>query len=270
MGDGICRVKDMLLPEHEGVRYVVVWQGDHGAVMEVETLRKRGDVRVVVMEGRGLSRSRNRCMETALMWMNELGVRPEEGVLLLADDDEVLSDAVPQRVVGYYADHAEAQVVLWRVRTCDGGWLKRYPDREMAYAERPRWYYPSSVEMTMRATVAQGGCRFDERFGLGSEALCAGEEEVFVWDAMQMGWSVCLVPQVIAATDGDTTGRRVLDSEVLRSKGAVYARTLSPLAARVRMWREALGLWRRYKAPMCQMLRCMKEGALHISQKTKP
>ena len=267
--EGIRRVPEVLLPEEDGVHYVVGWQrGDNVNENENENgngngsgnvnenvngngnengnggalgiLRGRSDVTLTMMEGRGLCRNRNRVMEVAMGLLDD---KLEEAVFIIADDDERIDAQAFANIRKLYSDYTKLDVALWEMTDITTGrLLKKYPKRLTLYQKRPCSYYPSSVEMTFRSRVYLMGLRFDERFGLGSEFLTAGEEEVFVTDAIRSGLFVCINPQVLCATSGNTTGRQLLDEKVLRSKGAVYGCQRSLASAFVRSWREALSL----------------------------
>ena len=259
--EGLRGVPQVMLPEEEGVKYVVVWQ----RTGIIETLKdtfvtERGDVVLETMEGKGLCRSRNRGIEVA---MGLLADPLEDAVFVIADDDERLEPGVFQKLRTFYQENSRLDVALMRVRTEDG-WLKRYPAGRIDFRKRERWYYPSSVEMTFRSRVAVMGLRFDERFGLGSERLCAGEEEVFLGEAVKKGLRVQIVPEVLASTSAQTTGRRVLDVKVLRSKGAVYGYQLPLWRALLRSLREAVSLAVRNKTRLMPIFRNIWYGVKYI------
>lgn len=256
--EGLERVPNVLLPEEEGVRYVVSWQRterrndgmtdlrNHGFTEsriygEVESeLRERKDVVVTTMEGRGLCRNRNHAIEAALGCLSS---PLEDAVFVIADDDERLMPEAFERLRKVYARYPKMDGALMRLRsTTDGAYFKSYPSSLVAYGRHPRSYYACSWEMTFRTRVWQTGIRFNEHFGLGSEMLCAGEEDVLLTDVLRKGLNVLIVPEDIGYTDPETTGTHLLDNKVLRSKGAVYGYQRSRFNAWLRSLREALAL----------------------------
>lgn len=239
--EGIRQVLDVLLPTEKDVEYIVVWQQDKVTGLAIpQPLTERADVLVDVMPGRGLCRSRNRALELALgLLKNPL----EEVVMVIADDDERFESDIFATLRDVYGQHPKLDVALLRLRSSrDGSDLKPYPVRWTAYKYRPRTYYPSSLEMTMRGRVFTTGIRFDERFGLGSEALCAGEEDVLLEEVQRRNLCTMIAPVYLATTDAATTGRSVLDAKALRSKGAVYGYRLPLPMAFLRSLREAVSL----------------------------
>lgn len=266
MGDGIRQVPAMLLPPQEGVTYVVVWQNDGmpaGSPDEL-LLRSRADVHLATMQGVGLCRSRNLAIATALGLLEHA---LEDAVFLIADDDERFRPDAFRHIMATYAQHKKLDLALFRLRSsADNTYFKPYPDGWVSYKNRPRSYYPCSWEMTMRSRVCQAGLRFDERFGLGAEKLCAGEEDVLLADAVGHGLRVYIIPEDIGVTDPHTTGDRVLDAKVLHSKGAVYAYTLPSWQVLLRCVREALSLSIRHRANAMHVFRNIWYGVKYIRQ----
>ncbi|MCR5820624.1 MAG: hypothetical protein K6F94_06750 [Bacteroidaceae bacterium] len=287
--DGIKAVLPMLLPEEEGVRYVISWQqsklpatpsvaesaasnmlsvppaelaASNMLSVPPAELAARKDVTVASICGRGLCRNRNNAIETVLQMLSD---PLEDAVCVIADDDERLVPEAFARIRKAYDANPKLDGALFRIRSsADGGYFKVYPDKSMAYGIHPRSYYPSSLEMTFRTRVWQTGIRFNERFGLASEQLCAGEEEVLLADILRKGLSVRIIPEDIGMTDPNTTGGRAMDEKMLRSKGAVYAYTHSIAWAFCRSWREALSLgWRHRQSPVT-IFRNIWSGAKYI------
>ncbi len=255
INEGIGRVPKVLLPAEDGVRYVVSWQ-QTTADSEVEcplVMKERKDVCITTIQGCGLSKNRNHAMEVASALLND---PLEDAIFVIADDDEQLEPGILQRLRQLYGEEDRLDVALLRIKSSeDGSWLKPYPQQRIPYRQRPRTYYPSSVEMTFRRRLWVLGLRFDERFGLGSEHLCAGEEDVFLSDALSKGLKIDVIPEVLGTTSSATTGRDVLHVKALRSKGAVYAYRHSFPWTVMRSWREALSLARKYHRPVWPIFR---------------
>ena len=261
--EGIRRVGEILLALESGVRYVVSWQQTRGG-LECPAVLQRPDVVVKRMEGKGLSRNRNHAISAALELLPD---SLEDAVFVIADDDERLYPEAFQRIRNLFTHYPKLDVALWQMSSIEDGHLqKRYPKHMIDYRHRERSYYPSSVEMTFRSRVPLMGIRFDERFGLGSERLCAGEEEVFLFDALKRGLRVFVNPQVLCSTSAQTTGKRVLDVKVLRSKGAVYGYGHSLLWAFLRSAREAAGLAWRHRCHVAPVFDNIWYGVKYIRQ----
>lgn len=245
--NALCDVPDELLPAQEGVRYVICWQQSGTQAVTTDALqraeaalRAREDVTLTTLQGRGLCRNRNHAIETALSLLSS---PLEDAAFVIADDDERFLPDAFDRIRTAYERHPKMDAALFRLRSLnDRTYFKAYPPRAVVYGHHPRSYYVCSWEMTFRTRVWQMGMRFDERFGLGADVLCAGEEEVLLHDLLSKRLHILVLPEDIGYTDAITTGTRVTDEKVLMSKGAVYARTLSPRKARLRALREACSL----------------------------
>lgn len=247
LDEGILRIPDMLLAEQEGIYYVVSWQRTKGESDKM-ILKERKDVKLVTMEGRGLCRNRNHAIEAALAWLDS---PLEDAIFIIADDDERLMPEAFDRLRDIYMRYPKMDGALMRLRSSvDRHYFKPYPPTLIAYGRHPRSYYPCSWEMTFRTRVWQMGLRFNERFGLGSEVLCAGEEDVLLTDMKLKGLNILIVPEDLGYTDPMTTGSHVLNPKMLRSKGAVYGYQHTLFVAWLRSLREAMSLgWKQKVNP---------------------
>ncbi len=229
----------VLLPPMSGVAYVVSCQGGEPTV-EDRALFARPDVRLVWMQEMGLSRNRNNAFAHA-----------QGDVLVIADDDNLLCAATVQGIRQDFDNNPQWDIIQYRMQ----GSGKPFPA-----------LYVSSCELAMRRCVAQ--CIvFDERFGLGSEYLACGEEEVFVSDAHRMNFGFGQLDKVLCTVDGPTTGDRFLnDARVQRGKGATFARTRGACYAYYRCTREAMGYFFRRGINPLPLLRNMFWGIRYISR----
>ena len=262
--NGIHQVPEVLLPPEDGVFYVVSWQQTTPSqyVAPPQELTGRKDVVISPLEGRGLCRNRNHAIEVAISLQEDA---LEDAVFIIADDDERIEKDAFKNIRELYSRYPKLDVSLFRMKDIDNGCLlKRYPKTMTSFALCPRYYYPSSVEMTFRSRLSLMGIRFDERFGIGSEKLAAGEEDVFLTDALRHGLQVWICPHVLCSTKAQTTGSRVLDKKVLRSKGAVYGYRLPLIKAFFRSCREALSLAVRNRQSFFLIFRNIWYGVKYI------
>ncbi len=228
----------VLLPPMDGVGYVVSCQGGEPTAEE-RALFARPDVRLVWMQEMGLSRNRNHAFTHA-----------QGEILVIADDDNPLCAATVQGLQQDFDNHPQWDIIQYRMQ----GSGKPFPA-----------LYVSSCELAMRRCVAQR-IPFDERFGLGSECLASGEEEVFVSDARLAGFGFGQLDKALCVVDGSTTGERFLsDARVQRSKGATFARTQGAGYAYYKCTREAMGYFFRRGINPLPMLRNMFRGIRYIS-----
>ncbi len=232
-------VEHVLLPSMPDVSYLIGVQGGETPPPMPEAW-KRPDVRMVWMERTGLSRNRNLVLDHA-----------QGDLLVIADDDNPLS---PQTIQGLSVDfetHPRWDIIQYR---CEGSG-KSFP---------PAWV--SSCELVLRRSTA-GRMRFDERFGLGSDHLASGEEEVFVYEALKSGLQLGQLDKFLCRVEGPTTGQQFPDNpRVQRSKGAVFAITHGRRRALYKCVREAFGWMVRRGANPLPMLNNMLWGIRYVSK----
>ena len=212
---GIDSVPGVLLKPVKGVRYVVSMQyTDEKYLNSIpQGLKSREDVRIITMEGSGLTRNRNNALAAS-----------DADIVMIADDDERLSSTAVEIIRHTYNEHPDVDIALFRLNNIDDQPFKDYPDAEqLEYREACRQgYYPSSLEITMRGKVIREGLRFNKQFGLGSLFPC-GEEDILIYDALLKNHNVMLFNKVIAQTIAGSTGSKFLtDNNVQRAKGAVF------------------------------------------------
>lgn len=230
INEGIRKVPSVLMPPQEGVRYVVCMQyTDEDALGKVPMkLVMRRDVKFYVHEGKGLSKNRN----FAFDWT-------EADIIVIADDDNRYKPEYIERIKKAYKENPDADIICFAAESYEGKPMKRYPKKKMSYAEAFRkGYYPTSMEMTMRRGVTT---RFNENFGLGSEHLCAGEEAVFMKDAIDKGYKAIFIPEVIVQSRYETTGGNFLSNKKMQmSKGATFRYLFGKSEAILRSVKESL------------------------------
>ena len=218
--EGIEKVPKVLMPPRDGVRYVVSMQYTQERMKErvPAVLKEREDVTLTFLEGRGLSRNRNHAIEAAT-----------GDVVVMADDDNRYTEELVANIFEAYNQHPEADVIHFQALDMEGKPLHPYPAP-----------YVSSVEMTFRRRVK---VRFDERFGLGSNTLCAGEEQVWMKDARTQGYHIIYIAQPIVMTPRGTTGENFRGNKRLQmSKGAAFKYVYGTPNALWRTLKEA-GWW---------------------------
>ena len=226
-GNGVNRIR--LPAPRSGLRVVVVWQEPSGPA---PVWSDRQDVRLVTMQGRGLSRSRNAVLaatETPFLWF--------------FDDD-----AVP------LVDNAFALVEVARregwalatgtVITPEGGAFKRYG------AVQKQWNVfgapkVSSIETVIDIEkVRHAGIAFDERFGLGAQ-WTMGEEFVFVASVLRSGLKAGFAPLCVAEHPLESTGKDFGRAEVWQASSAALKHVFGRWALPVRVamaWRKRRAL----------------------------
>lgn len=228
--DGINNIPAMLLEPREGISYLVSWQ--HSDSKENITLPeelKRFDVKVLDLNGRGLSRNRNNCLKHAT-----------GDILLIADDDCSYTNNQLDSVTETFEHNPSVSLATFRMESEFNN--KTYPEHEFCLSEPPRGYYVSSIEIALRRTSI-GHLRFDERFGVGAPVFQCCEEELFVEQAVEAGHECRFFPKtVVRHNDATTQLTRATNPNVLAARGAYL--WLSPRYHRTALPRAIVMAWR--------------------------
>lgn len=209
MEERLGNISSILLPQREDICYLVSCQYAERVPPLPDGLISRNDVRLLFLQGRGLSRNRNHALSHAV-----------GDILLMADDDGCFCEEGLEEIVHTYEHHPEVDIALFKV----DGMNKYYPEYDFRFTSKDfrGAYCTASVEMSIRKTSLKG-LSFNPLFGLGSEYLSAGEEQVFLKDALDRGLHIHWFPVCIGRTSPLTTGERFLtDKRVQRSKGATF------------------------------------------------
>lgn len=102
LNEGINKVASVLLPQQEGVRYVVSWQQD-GYQCDIPLALLRSDVTVVTLPGRGLSRNRNNAI-----------AHSTADICLIADDDVAYTPDAFRAVIDTFEGNPHLDVATFR------------------------------------------------------------------------------------------------------------------------------------------------------------
>lgn len=245
---GIARVEAAEHPQTEGVEYVVSWQQPDGPRQPVPvSLAVRKDFRVVVNDTRGLSRNRNIAMGLVTApWV-------------LVGDDDVDYDSEGLRLLIERISDTEADVVCCRY-TCGGRYIKTYGGREFDLRRPVKGWYPTSFEIAYRSDSAAGRTRFNENFGIGTPLLCAGEEDIWLYDSLKSGARGIFAPITIGSHDGATTAERHEgEAWLLMTHGAVLS-YIKPWSWPARMLVYA---WRKRASGFVRHLRLSLAGVVY-------
>lgn len=207
--DGIERVAKMKLPSINGVNYIISWQAHQD--YEVPHNLLRDDIKILRMEGVGLSRNRNNGI-----------LNSEADIIYIADDDlEILPGAL-EKIRDRYREYPDTDVATFKMKEENG---KTYPE-EITDLQLylPKNYCVSSCELTFRRKISQN-IRFNTLFGINSGCFGVGEEEIFHLEARKKGYKCRYFPDIIASHPHESTGiRRINDPKVIEGFGAVITK----------------------------------------------
>ena len=253
----VLQVPSILLPEADGVCYLVSFQYSDESYLKLldEVNFRRTDVKVVTLKGKGLSANRNNALTHA-----------KGDVLLIADDDVRYRPEYFERILQRFEENETLDIACFQAKTLDGKPLHHYADYSFTYHTQPRGTYFLSIEIAVRRTESLP--RFNERYGICSDYLASGEEEVFLNDAFQKRLKIQYFPEVIVETNADTTGRKLFtDKAVQRSKGAVLCHMYGPVSAWLRCLKYILT--QPWQGSRFQGLKEMTKGIVYEKQAPK-
>lgn len=249
---GIDHVCDLVLPPASDISYVVSWQ--HSATVDERTVPlalRRDDIKVVHLEGRGLSRNRNNCLRHATA-----------DLCLICDDDCSYTLDNLRTVITTFEQNPTTDLAAFMMQ-CPGQ-PKPYPTEICSLAHTPAGYYPSSVELAFRLSAVRNRLQFNEHFGLGAPLFHCSEEEILVHDAMSLGLQCQFFPLVIVEHNHPTTdASRATTPGVLMGKGAylyIGYRSKMFLYPLPMAWR----LHRRHDASFTYGLRHIYRGLFYV------
>ncbi|MBO5720850.1 MAG: glycosyltransferase [Bacteroidales bacterium] len=207
----VANLSSLLLPEREDVSYIVSYQyANEQMLADIPEDIKRKDVKIIPIQGIGLSRNRNNALKYA-----------DGDIALIADDDVAYTDEYLDKIIEVFTKNPQTDIALFKIKTRDTDPpMKRYPLAKCKY-KALKGYYPSSIEMAMRVAKVKDKIFFDERFGLGSEYLDRGEEDIFIRDCINKSLQVDFYPYYIVEHPYQSTGKNHLTQKSLRTRGAV-------------------------------------------------
>lgn len=207
---GLERIAKANHPVISGVSYSVSCQmADENDLPEA---LRRNDFRVRFYKEKGLSRNRNRGLDTASgEW------------LLIADDDLTYPAGALAALVTTLRTERNADLITLRSHTA-ASLAKPYPPTRCDTRRMPRGWYLTSFEICVRREALQrSGVRFDERFGIGAPTLVSGEEDVFWLSCLRRGLRPAFLPITICTHLHPTTGLKEQTNPALyMAKGVVF------------------------------------------------
>ncbi|MFM6968299.1 MAG: glycosyltransferase [Microbacteriaceae bacterium] len=218
LADGLSNIA--LPPARADTEILVIVQGSGG------TVPVRDDIRVIRLDSRGVTRSRNEAIREA---HGEVLVFGEENLEWIR---EGLDD-----VIELFADNPRLAVFLGRAEDETGALRKRYP----AYRE-PATVWNSArvgtIELAVRPELLRAaGVQFDEGFGAGTENYL-GDEYILVADANRAGLKCEYFPVTVSRHPRESSGTAFGTAADARARSRVFDRVFGWFAPvpRLVMW----------------------------------
>ena len=182
-----------------------------------EDLRSLGAV-VEIMEGSGLSRSRNRAIDLAAA-----------SYCVLVDDDCTYENNAAETVERIFYNYSTIDIVSLQAKSTDGNPFRDYHCNIF----RHNLYTilnAASIEIAFRRTIFEASkIRFDTRFGLGGN-FKSGEENILLSDFKRAGYNVFYIPINIVTHVSDQYSQSYDDDDLVTSKGAIVRRIFGDYA----------------------------------------
>ncbi|MBE6309964.1 MAG: glycosyltransferase family 2 protein [Bacteroidales bacterium] len=221
--NGIHNIKNLILAPIEGVSYLISWQhSEHFTPYEIPNELKRNDIKIITLQGRGLSRNRNNALRNA-----------SGDICLIADDDCTYRPEYFNDILHTFQDNPAIDVATFKIKHCSEG--KTYSSHSFNLKKFDKGYYVSSIEIAFRRNSVQGKFWFNELFGLGAPVLQSGEDNIFILDAVKSGLNCRFFPIIIVEHNHPTTAStRTSNPGVIMAEGA-YISIAYPITATIRL-----------------------------------
>ncbi len=217
-----ARAEAVRLPaERAGVDHLILVQAAPVADLAKHYATRR-DVRVVILDTLGLSKSRNAALAQAT-----------GDLIVFCDDDLGLDlDGIMALAKAFEQDGDLALAAGWRSRGSGAQMVGRRGRTErLTLFNSGRICAPEL--MVRRTAFGPNGVRFDTDFGLGARHGL-GEEYVFVTDAFKAGLKGMSLPIITGQHDDISTGSDWDDPALMRGRQQVLSRVFGPWAWMIR------------------------------------
>ena len=236
--------QDTTLAEKMNIRCDAVIANQADRTEDITVPTAYGAVRMITTATRGVGLNRNVALAAA-----------DGDILLLADDDVTYADDMPQQVTQAFAEHPEADVLIFGMAMERDGAV--FETRQEPFRRLRVWNamkYGTYRIAVRRRAATDPPLRFHESFG-GGCPFSAGEDSLFLKACFDHGLSVYAHPYVLGRCRKDTSSWFVGYNEKYFYDKGVLVRHLFPRTAYLMAFyfgayfkRETnIGLWKRLR-----------------------
>lgn len=252
IGERIERVPSILLEPTDGIGYIISHQLDNYRHCP-PILSTRNDVKIFHIEGRGLSANRNNAISHATA-----------DLLVISDDDVRVSLKALTRLREIAKENPQTDIFSFITQTIEGKPLHYYPTKSFVYPKLPKGFYYNSTGLVLRRNADLP--LFDTRFGLGSERLEMGEEDVLIYDCHKRNMRIEFFPETLQTVLSPVTTSSAYSNcaSLQESKGAVLTIMYGLIGASLRILYTAL-LFHKTIPPFTH-LKNMFNGMIYIKK----
>ncbi len=255
----IENVVNVLMPPMHNITYLISWQqSDDFTAPELPDALRREDVKISIIHSKGAALNRNNAIACAT------------GDICLMGDDDItyLPNHIPH-IIEIFESHPTLDFATFKYDSKN--YPKQYPSYSFDLRQPVKGYYVTCFEIAFRRESVQGIVQFNPLFGPNAPVLIAGEEDVFILDALNKGLSGFFFPYVIARHDHATTGDRCAgDPKFLMGNGAyiylAYKDGTAPLRYVLFAWRSC----KKNPLKFFPMLRHVLQGVKYIKKNHIP
>lgn len=166
---------------------LVINQCDEDRLEEYEFVNKQGDkckARIIYTTERGLSKSRNMAIRNAC-----------GDVCLFCDNDEILVDDYPQKILSAYRQMPNIQIFAFPIQEC--GFITKKHSTKIKKIGYLSSLKISTWQLTFnRKAIVESGINFDETMGSGT-GNGGGEEQKFMFTCLRRGMKIVYIPSML-------------------------------------------------------------------------
>lgn len=226
---------------------VVANQADREETVTCDT--PHGQWRMITTATRGVGRNRN------------IGLAAADGdILLLSDDDVIYRDSMPAEVTKAFAEHPEADVLIFGMDMVRDGEV--FETRQEAFHRIRIWNamkYGTYRIALRREALERTGIRFHESFG-GGCPFSAGEDSLFIKSCLDNDLRLYAHPYVLGTCCKDRSSWFVGYNEKYFYDKGVLVRHLFPHTAYLMALYFAIRFKRETKVSVWRRLRLVYAG----------
>ena len=208
------------LPILKGVHYVLCHQITEPMEVQIPQSLNRHDIDIISCKEHGLSLSRNTCIKHSTA-----------DICLISDDDIEYTKNFDKKIRDAFSLFCNADIITFMTLNKNtGNPIKKYPLQSFQITTKKgmRLCSPISIGIAFRRkSIQENHLFFNELFGLGA-LFPAGEEQVFINEALEKKMGVFFFPEFIASHPEETTGTRRYESkDIIKAIGAFYCNVYS-------------------------------------------